>query len=76
DDDATDESAAAFGLQLESPCDTEACNEVFFLWPCNVPVWNLWWRVQTLWRAGAQGREGLDYGGLVAYLREGERIHP
>jgi hypothetical protein len=41
-----------------------------------VPVWNLWWRIQTLWRVGAQGREGLEYGGLAAYLREVERIHP
>lgn len=39
-------------------------------------VWSVWQRIQTLWRIGMGGREGLDYASLCAYLREVERIKP
>lgn len=49
---------------------------MFYLWPeCNA-LWTLWGSCQTLWRKGVQGREGLDYAGLCAYLREVARIKP
>lgn len=39
-------------------------------------AWGIWQRIQTLWRKGPDGREGLDYPGLFAYLREGAGIKP
>lgn len=41
-----------------------------YLWPCNLPVWNHWWEVQTQWRTGANGVDGMDYAGLRAYVDE------
>ena len=39
-------------------------------------MWSLWWRIQTQWRVGAQGREGLNYPGVTDYLRNVARIRP
>lgn len=36
----------------------------------------MWWRIQTQWRIGMQGREGLDYPGVTDYLRNVARIRP
>jgi hypothetical protein len=41
-----------------------------YLWPCNVQAWGVWCAVQSQWRAGVAGREGLDYAGVRAYLDE------
>ena len=68
---------AAFGLVEDAPADPPATpTDVVWLWPCNVRTWNLWLRLQTQWRVGANGRDGLDYQGVSAYLREVERIKP
>ncbi len=39
-----------------------------YLWPCNVLAWRCWQGVQTQWRTGMEGRTGLDYTGVRAYL--------
>lgn len=70
-----DEAAAAFGLQVDYQ-DDKPRYDTFYLWPCNQLVWALWWRIQSQWRIGMQGREGLDYQGVTAYLREVARIRP
>lgn len=44
-------------------------DEEVFLWPCNQVAWDCWLEVQTQWRHGFVGRTGLDYQGVVAYLR-------
>lgn len=84
DDDAEntefDTAAACLGLEVievdEAPSqDTEAC-DTFYLWPENVPLWHLWPSLQTLWRKGMAGPEGLDYLGLFVYLREVAGIKP
>lgn len=71
---------ATFGLQADSaPPDSappDSAPAVFYLWPESIPLWNLWHRVQTQWRIGLAGREGLDYAGLSAYLHEVARIKP
>ena len=68
---------AAFGLVEDAATtDTAAAVDVVYLWPCNVRVWGIWQRIQTQWRTGMGGREGLDYQGVAAYLREVERIKP
>jgi hypothetical protein len=68
---------AAFGLVEDAATtDTAAAGDVVYLWPCNVRVWGIWQRIQTQWRSGMGGREGLDYHGVCAYLREVERIKP
>jgi hypothetical protein len=41
-----------------------------WLWPCNVEAWHYWQSVQTQWRADVSGAVGLDYAGVLAYLRE------
>jgi len=41
-----------------------------YLWPCNVQAWQTWCAVQSQWRSGMAGREGLDYAGVRAYLDE------
>jgi hypothetical protein len=67
---------AVFGLVADVPDDTPSTGDTVYLWPCNVRVWGLWQRIQTLWRCGANGREGLDYSGLAVYLRDVARIKP
>ncbi len=44
--------------------------ETGWLWPCNVQAWQCWIGVQTQWRVGMGGREGLDYSGVRVYLDE------
>jgi hypothetical protein len=63
-------------LQAEQGDAPSEGSDTFFLWPENVGVWSVWHRCQTLWRVGVYGRDGLDYAGLCAYLREVERIKP
>lgn len=45
-----------------------AQEEVVFLWPENLPIWNHWLALQTQWRTGAAGATGLDYAAVLAYL--------
>jgi hypothetical protein len=74
-----DESLVALGLQVIDPDgkpQESDCNDSCYLWPCNVPTFNLWQQLQTQWRNGMSGREGLDYGGVTAYLRNVARIKP
>ena len=47
----------------------KAADEVY-LWPCNVHTWQCWCAVQTQWRTGGAGREGLDYTGVRVWLDE------
>lgn len=78
-DDEEDEYASALvalGLQAEEDDAPQTGADTFYLWPETVGVWSVWHRIQTLWRVGTSGREGLDYAGLCAYLREVERIKP
>ena len=68
---------AAFGLVADIPDEPPgAPTDVIWLWPCNVRTWGIWQRIQTQWRVGATGRDGLDYAGVAAYLRDIERIKP
>lgn len=77
-DHATD-AMAIFGLVQDVPDDADQPGQppdTFYLWPECVPLWGIWQRCQTLWRVGMNGRDGLDYAGLCAYLRDVERIKP
>lgn len=47
----------------------KAAQEVY-LWPCNVRAWQCWCQIQSQWRCGVAGREGLDYAGIRTYLDE------
>ena len=48
-----------------------------YLWPCNVPAFNVWQRLQTQWGESARGgRAGLDYSAVTAFLRHVLRIKP
>lgn len=37
-------------------------------------TWAIWQRIQTQWRIGVNGREGLDYAGITTYLRDVLRV--
>lgn len=65
-EDAIADALAAVGLRMES---TLAAEEEFYLWPENVPTFNLWLAVQTQWHAGMNGRTGLDYAGVDVCMR-------
>lgn len=73
DDDASssvDAALAAFGLCADAMGITQS-PATFYLWPCNVKTWGLWQSLQTQWRYGGMGSAtGLDYAGVLAYLRQ------
>lgn len=39
-----------------------------------MPAWHVWLSIQTQWRVGMGGRDGLDYGSVAVYMREVLRI--
>lgn len=82
-DDTIDEAAAALGLQIVEPDEDEVADgdeselpDKFYLWPCNVPMYLLWGRLQTQWIVSMHGREGLDYDSVIRYLREVAHVRP
>lgn len=61
-----DEALAAVGLVATAPVERD---EVFALWPENVPTFNFWQAVQTQWSAAGTGYPtGLDYAGVAACM--------
>lgn len=62
-----DESLAVWGLCAEAP-DKPAVDPTFHLWPENVQAFAFWRGMQTQWRVGMAGPEGLDYAGVWALL--------
>lgn len=74
--DEVDTALAAWGLEIDSQSAAPASHDVIYLWPCNVPAWNIWLSVQTQWRVGMGGRDGLDYCAVATYMREVLRIRP
>lgn len=71
-----DDALAAFGLQpiMDGGDNPEPVQDYCYLWPCNVAVFNLWQRLQTQWRVGADGPTGLDYTAVIAYLQDVARV--
>lgn len=63
-------------LQEDEEPAADDVAETFHLWPESAPIWRLWFLLQTQWRSGMQGRDGLDYTGVCTYLREVARIKP
>ncbi len=73
-----DEAAAYFGLICEEDeDDATPPSDKCYLWPCNIPAFNLWQNIQTQWRVGGLGyRTGLDYTSVIDYMRDVCRIKP
>lgn len=72
-----DEALAAIGLVATDGEGNAPASDPVFLWPCNLPTFNVWQRIQTQWRTGGMGqRTGLDYGAVLGYLRDVCRIRP
>lgn len=69
------EVLAAMGLEQVADDTPAPVLDVCYLWPCNAPVWRLWQRVQTQWRVGMNGRTGLDYVAVLAFMREVLGMH-
>lgn len=72
-----DEALAAWGLQsIEEPNNMEADTpeNVFYLWPKSVKTWGIWQRLQSMWRTGMAGRDGLDWPSVTTWLRHAERM--
>lgn len=75
-DEERDEAAAAFGLLCVED-DADAPSDKVYLWPCNIPIFNLWQCIQSQWRVGGMGdRTGLDYTSVIDYMRHVARIKP
>lgn len=84
------EALAAFGLQQvadapasdNDPAIASAARQSTpgakcYLWPCNLPTFNCWQRLQTQWRVGGMGsRTGLDYTAVIRYMHDVLRIKP
>ena len=66
---AVDEALAVWGLVAETPMVSPV--DLFYLWPENVPAWQLFQRCATQWRSGMAGREGLDYVGVQVVMDMG-----
>lgn len=62
-----DESLAEWGLCAEVPAAADK-HPTFSLWPENVEAFIFWRGMQTQWRIGQAGPEGLDYAGVWALL--------
>lgn len=71
-----DEAMAFFGLEEGEREEAEIPTQKCCLWPCNVRAFNVWQAVQTQWRVGGNGREGLDYAGVESYLRSVPGLRP
>lgn len=65
--DKLDEQFAFFGIRTEGPVDAPERLLPFYLFPENLPAWQLFMAVQTQWRGG-MAREGLDYPGVHAVI--------
>lgn len=62
---------AGDGDDVPVPGPVDAGLPVVYVWPCNLPTYNLWCRVQTQWRVGAMGgKTGLDYPGVAVVMRQ------
>ncbi len=68
---------AFWGLQSAGadPPPTQP-QKVFYIWPKSVKTWQLWQRLQTMWRSGLDGRDGLDWPSVTTWLRHAERMAP
>lgn len=82
DHDAESEYAevlAAYGLYV-APADAEQCaarEALCYLWPCNLPTFNVWQRVQTQWAYDASGqRTGLRYQDVMAFMDRLRLVKP
>ena len=62
-----DESLAVWGLCAEVPA-RPAVEPTFHLWPENLAAFAFWRGMQTQWRIGTAGPDGLDYAGVWALL--------
>lgn len=68
-----DTALALFGLVADKPVLADV--EPFYLWPENIPAWQLFQCCGTQWRTGMNGREGLDYAGVEVVMRL-HRVRP
>lgn len=71
-DDEPASPLAGLLLRVRDLCDEVAdpADSEIRLWPENVDSWVHWLQLQTQWRVGFDGRTGLDYAGVRAYLDE------
>lgn len=61
-----DAALAAHGLFAEY--EPAPPLQIFYVWPCNEPTYELWCSLQTQWRMGMQAPTGLCYAGVHAAL--------
>jgi hypothetical protein len=63
----TEEAAAGIGFRLRR---APAACEALYLWPENVPSWNLFQAMSTQWMVGMAGATGLSYPGVEVVMRK------
>lgn len=65
--EAAEEAATAMGLRLRR---APVVCEHLYLWPDNVPSWNLFQAMSTQWMVGMAGATGLSYPGVEVVMRK------
>jgi hypothetical protein len=63
------DALAAFGLRMQEGDTVLDDVQPFYLWPENVPSWELFLACSTQWREGFSGPEGLAYEGVHHVMR-------
>lgn len=56
-------------LNVVADGDALGDREPLTLWSCHLDSWSFFGAVQTQWRVGFGGREGLDYGAVEIVMK-------
>lgn len=65
--ESVDEAAAAMGLLIRR---APVVSDALYLWPENVPSWNLFQAMSTQWMVDMAGATGLSYPGVEVVMRK------
>ena len=65
--ESAEEAATAMGLRIRQ---VPVVCEALYLWPENVPSWNLFQAMSTQWMVGMAGATGLSYPGVEVVMRK------
>lgn len=65
--ESAEEAAAVMGLRIRR---APVVSDALYLWPENVPSWNLFQSMSTQWMVGMTGATGLSYPGVEVVMRK------
>jgi Phage related hypothetical protein (DUF1799) len=65
------------GTGDDSPAAGQSAGPRIYLWPCNLPTFNAWQRLQTQWAHDASGKPtGLPNDRVIPFLERVLRLKP